>query len=201
MVARGARRRATAARTLKVILETGALPDAGRDRGREPRSPSTAGADFIKTSTGKTPVSATPEAAEIMLEAIRGSGRPVGFKASGGIRTLADARASISTSPTHHGRRAGRRPQTFRIGASGLYDALDRRDRGAASPRRRQRLLMPCCRRRSSAASATAARSTPSEIGDFIDGLDRRRGHRGPGRRLRHGGVLPRHVAATSAWR
>ena len=45
------------------------------------------GADFVKTSTGKTPVSATPEAAEIMLEAISVSGRPVGFKASGGIRT------------------------------------------------------------------------------------------------------------------
>ena len=50
------------------------------------------GADFIKTSTGKTRVSATPEAAEIMLDAIRASGRPVGLKPSGGIRTLADAK-------------------------------------------------------------------------------------------------------------
>ena len=36
-------------------------------------------------------MSATPEAAELILEAISVSGRPVGFKASGGIRTLADA--------------------------------------------------------------------------------------------------------------
>ena len=53
------------------------------------------GADFVKTSTGKTPVSATPEAAEIVLEAIAVSGRPVGFKASGGIRTVADARTYL----------------------------------------------------------------------------------------------------------
>jgi deoxyribose-phosphate aldolase len=77
-------------RLLKVILETGEL--------REPALIETAsriaieaGADFIKTSTGKTPVSATPEAAEIMLEAIKASGRPVGLKPSGGIRTVEDA--------------------------------------------------------------------------------------------------------------
>jgi deoxyribose-phosphate aldolase len=54
-----------------------------------------AGADFIKTSTGKTPVSATPEAAYVMCRAISGfyseTGIKVGFKAAGGISTPADA--------------------------------------------------------------------------------------------------------------
>ena len=81
------------------------------------------GADFVKTSTGKTPVSATPEAAEIILEAIAVSGRPVGFKASGGIRTLADAATYLDLADTIMG--AGwATPATFRFGASGLLDAL-----------------------------------------------------------------------------
>ena len=54
-----------------------------------------AGADFIKTSTGKIDVAATPEAAVIMCEAIRDyhakTGRKVGFKAAGGVRTAQDA--------------------------------------------------------------------------------------------------------------
>jgi deoxyribose-phosphate aldolase len=54
-----------------------------------------AGADFIKTSTGKTTVSATPEAAFVMCRAISNfyseTGIKVGFKAAGGISTAADA--------------------------------------------------------------------------------------------------------------
>ena len=54
-----------------------------------------AGADFIKTSTGKVSVNATPVAAYVMCEAIRRyyevSGRKVGFKAAGGISTASDA--------------------------------------------------------------------------------------------------------------
>jgi deoxyribose-phosphate aldolase len=54
-----------------------------------------AGADFIKTSTGKTPVSATPEAAYVMCRAISDfhseTGIKVGFKAAGGIVNPADA--------------------------------------------------------------------------------------------------------------
>ncbi len=54
-----------------------------------------AGADFIKTSTGKTPVSATPEAAFVMCKAISGfyseTGIRVGFKAAGGISNAEDA--------------------------------------------------------------------------------------------------------------
>jgi deoxyribose-phosphate aldolase len=54
-----------------------------------------AGADFIKTSTGKVPVSATPEAAYVMCHAIKDfyaeTGIRVGFKAAGGIVTIQDA--------------------------------------------------------------------------------------------------------------
>jgi deoxyribose-phosphate aldolase len=82
-----------------------------------------AGADFIKTSTGKTPVSATPEAAEIMLNAIKASGRPVGLKPSGGIRTLADAKIYLDLADRIMGQ-GWATPKTFRIGASSVYDTL-----------------------------------------------------------------------------
>jgi deoxyribose-phosphate aldolase len=54
-----------------------------------------AGSDFIKTSTGKIDVAATPEAAVVMCHAIKDyyekTGRKVGFKAAGGVRTAEDA--------------------------------------------------------------------------------------------------------------
>jgi deoxyribose-phosphate aldolase len=109
-------------RLLKVILETGQLAD--------PRLIETAsriaidgGADFIKTSTGKTAISATPEAVEIMLNAIKQSGRPVGLKPSGGIRTLADAALYLDLADRIMGP-GWATPRTFRIGASSLYDSL-----------------------------------------------------------------------------
>jgi deoxyribose-phosphate aldolase len=108
--------------TLKVILETGAFPDQQAIRGAADLA-IRQGADFIKTSTGKTPVSATPQAARTMLEAIRASGRPVGLKPSGGIRTLADARAYLDLADALMG--AGwATPATFRFGASGLHQVL-----------------------------------------------------------------------------
>jgi deoxyribose-phosphate aldolase len=109
-------------RTLKVILETGMLPSP-ESITEASRLAVEAGADFLKTSTGKTPVSATPEAAAAMLSAIREASRPVGLKVSGGIRTLGDARRYLDLADRAMG--AGwAKPQTFRIGASGLYDAL-----------------------------------------------------------------------------
>ncbi|HEX2968017.1 MAG TPA: deoxyribose-phosphate aldolase [Bacteroidales bacterium] len=79
---------------LKVILETGLLVDAELIF-RASMISMDAGADFIKTSTGKTPVSATPEAAFVMCHAISDfyseTGIKVGFKAAGGIVTAADA--------------------------------------------------------------------------------------------------------------
>jgi len=109
-------------RVMKVIIESGSLTDpAAIDRASHFAIAN--GADFVKTSTGKTDVSATPEAAEIILEAIDVSGRPVGFKASGGIRTLADANVYLDLAETIMGS-GWPTPQTFRFGASGLLREL-----------------------------------------------------------------------------
>jgi len=80
--------------TLKVILETGLLKDE-RSIYRASIIAMEAGADFIKTSTGKSMVSATPEAAWVMCRAIRDywneTGIMIGFKPAGGIVTPDDA--------------------------------------------------------------------------------------------------------------
>ncbi len=57
-----------------------------------------AGADFIKTSTGKVSVNATPEYARMMLEVIRvlGVAKTVGFKPAGGVRTAEDAQQYLA---------------------------------------------------------------------------------------------------------
>lgn len=79
---------------LKVIIESGALktPDLIR---KASLLSMFAGTDFVKTSTGKIDVAATPEAAVVMCHAIKDyyeqTGRKVGFKAAGGVRTAEDA--------------------------------------------------------------------------------------------------------------
>ena len=79
---------------LKVILETGELKSVENIR-RASEIAIKAGADFIKTSTGKSPVSATPLAAIIMCDTIKeyfeATGRMVGFKPAGGMSTIDDA--------------------------------------------------------------------------------------------------------------
>ena len=79
---------------LKVILETGELKTAYQIK-RASILAMYAGADFIKTSTGKVSVAATPEAAYTMCRAIKEyhdrTGRWVGFKAAGGIKTVDEA--------------------------------------------------------------------------------------------------------------
>lgn len=107
---------------LKVILETGAL-DTVDVIAQAARSVIGAGADMLKTSTGKIAVGATPEAAEAMLVAIRESGHDVGFKASGGIRRLEDARTYLSLAERLMGP-GWATPSRFRIGASGLLDGV-----------------------------------------------------------------------------
>jgi deoxyribose-phosphate aldolase len=81
-------------RQLKVIVESGLLGDFEHVF-MASMIAMDAGADFIKTSTGKTTVSATPEAAYVMCRAISDfyseTGIRVGFKAAGGIATPADA--------------------------------------------------------------------------------------------------------------
>ncbi len=79
---------------LKVIIESGALKTPELIRNASLLS-MFAGADFVKTSTGKIDIAATPEAAVVMCEAIRdyyrATGRKVGFKAAGGVRSAEDA--------------------------------------------------------------------------------------------------------------
>lgn len=79
---------------MKVILETGCLPSMS-DIKKASILSMYAGADYIKTSTGKEKVSATPEAAYVMCKAIKEyydqTGRQVGFKPAGGINTVNDA--------------------------------------------------------------------------------------------------------------
>lgn len=79
---------------LKVIIESGALKTPELIRKASLLSMA-AGADFVKTSTGKIDVAATPEAAVVMCNAIKDyyqtTGRKVGFKAAGGVKTPQDA--------------------------------------------------------------------------------------------------------------
>lgn len=81
-------------RPLKVILETGALQTASHIKRASVLS-MYAGADFIKTSTGKIEPAATPEAAYVMCQAIKEyykeTGIRIGFKAAGGVSTVDDA--------------------------------------------------------------------------------------------------------------
>lgn len=118
---------------LKVILETGELADPAAIRAAADLALG-AGADFIKTSTGKVAVNATPEAAAIMLEAIRACGRPAGFKAAGGIRTVAEAAVYLDLADRILGP-ARVSPETFRFGASALLgDVLAALGGAATSP-------------------------------------------------------------------
>lgn len=82
---------------LKVIIETGELKEEALIK-RASQIAIEAGADFIKTSTGKVPVNATPESAQIMLNVIKemGVADKVGFKPAGGVRTAEDAKAYLA---------------------------------------------------------------------------------------------------------
>lgn len=105
--------------TLKVIIESGALKDEVLIR-RATQLALNAGADFIKTSTGKTAVSATPAAAKAMLAEIKAAGlSSAGFKASGGIRSVAQAGEYLQLAAD-----AGLAPKRVRFGASGLLDDI-----------------------------------------------------------------------------
>ena len=111
---------------LKVILESGMLADPELIR-KAAVIAMTAGADFIKTSTGKTGVAATPEAAVVMCRAIRdyyeATGRRVGFKAAGGIST-AESAALYYTIVEHILGKEWLTSDLFRIGASSLANNL-----------------------------------------------------------------------------
>lgn len=119
-------RRACEGRLLKVILETGELAADAAVRSAC-RIALDAGADFLKTSTGKVRVNATPHAARLLLEAIAADpqgARRVGFKAAGSIRTVADAGVYIALTAERLGA-AAVCPARFRIGASGLLNDIE----------------------------------------------------------------------------
>ena len=111
---------------LKVILETGELGDYDAIR-RASHIALMAGADFIKTSTGKVQPAATLPATLVMLEAIRdfydATGRAVGMKPAGGIRTAKDAIRYLLL--LHEALGADwLTPDRFRFGASSLLNDL-----------------------------------------------------------------------------
>lgn len=110
--------------TLKVIIESGELGTTERIA-QATRMALAAGADFVKTSTGKTQVGATPAAAAVMLKEIAASGLPAaGFKASGGVRSVADAAGYIAQAEAALGAGA-LNPQRLRFGASGLLTDIE----------------------------------------------------------------------------
>ena len=119
-------REACAGAHLKVILETGELVTYDNVR-RASELAMQAGADFIKTSTGKVQPAATPPVVLVMLEAIRdhylATGRRVGLKPAGGIRTSKQALHLLVLVKETLGD-AWLTPERFRIGASTLTNDL-----------------------------------------------------------------------------
>jgi len=115
-------RTTTQGKILKIILETGEIKKT-RLIAEAAKRCLKYKVDFIKTSTGKTPISATPEAANIILETIKESKNPTGFKASGGIKTIEDAKQYLVLANTIMGHNWAA-PNTFRLGASSLLDNL-----------------------------------------------------------------------------
>jgi deoxyribose-phosphate aldolase len=113
-------------RTLKVIVESGLLGDHEQIF-KASMIAMDAGADFIKTSTGKTNVSATPDAAFVMCRAISvfysETGIKVGFKPAGGIVTSGDAAIYINIVRKNLGEE-WMTPKLFRIGASRLANNI-----------------------------------------------------------------------------
>ncbi|MGH9063928.1 MAG: deoxyribose-phosphate aldolase [Acidimicrobiales bacterium] len=117
---------ACGAARLKVILETGELATYDNVR-RAAWLAMLAGADFVKTSTGKVSPAATPPVALVMLEAVRdfaeASGRQVGVKVAGGVRSAKDALRYLVLVKEVAGD-DWLSPDRFRIGASSLLNDL-----------------------------------------------------------------------------
>ncbi len=117
---------AAGAAHLKVIIEVGELVSLAAIRAAS-RMAIDAGADFVKTSTGKTPVNASPPAVLAMLEEIAGhhgrTGRRVGIKVAGGVRTAADALGYVALVREVLGDE-WLTPQLLRFGASSLLGAV-----------------------------------------------------------------------------
>ncbi len=107
--------------SLKIILESGEIDDATLIKKSTLAIQN--GADFLKTSTGKVSVGATPHAARLILTEIKNSGKAVGFKASGGIKTLEDAEIYVNLTREILGETAFS-PDRFRVGTSRLLQDI-----------------------------------------------------------------------------
>jgi deoxyribose-phosphate aldolase len=122
---RGCREACAERALLKVILETGQLVSADNIR-LAAEIAIDGGAHFLKTSTGKTQPAATPDAAAVLLDVIEAAGRhgrAIGFKASGGIRTIDDATVYLTLYEQRLGSGSAS-SGNFRIGASALFKEL-----------------------------------------------------------------------------
>ena len=113
---------------MKVILGTGDLLTL-RNVGRASFVAMMAGADFIKTSTGKEPTNATLPVGLVMTRAIREyaqeTGMAVGFKPAGGIRTAKQSGEWLALMKEELGL-PWMKPERFRFGASGLLNDIER---------------------------------------------------------------------------
>ena len=117
-------RKACVDRCLKIIIESGELTTAQQITIAS-ELVIDAGADFIKTSTGKVPIGVTEEATRLILTVIATAKREVGFKASGGVRTVEQALKIVELYEELTGKIA--LSSGLRIGASALvYELADR---------------------------------------------------------------------------
>ncbi len=108
--------------TLKVIIESGELGSA-ESIYRASQLVIDCGADFVKTSTGKASVGATPEAVVAICQAIKDSGKSVGVKVAGGVKSVDDALLYYSIIEQMLGEE-WLNPALMRFGASSLADEL-----------------------------------------------------------------------------
>lgn len=115
-------RQACQDKCLKVIIESGELITPQQII-KATELVIDSGADFVKSSTGKVAIGITLEAARNMLTVIAGAGRPVGFKASGGVRTVPQALELVAMYEQITGQLA--QPELMRIGASTLFAEIN----------------------------------------------------------------------------
>ena len=113
---------------LKVIIESGELKTEALIA-QATELAIKGGADFVKTSTGKVAINATLESTKVMLTTIKNSGKRVGFKAAGGVKTVADASEYLALARSIMSDDY-LQATTFRFGASSLlsdvYKVLDK---------------------------------------------------------------------------
>eukprot|EP00298_Acanthocystis_sp_HF-20_P007706 c17232_g1_i1.p1 GENE.c17232_g1_i1~~c17232_g1_i1.p1 ORF type:complete len:267 (-),score=120.25 c17232_g1_i1:3-782(-) len=111
---------------LKVICETGELKESDLIK-LTSEAVIKGGCDFLKTSTGKVPINCTPEAATVMLSVIsetkKETGKDIGLKVAGGVRSLDDTIKYISMVEKFMGKEWVN-PTRFRIGSSELLSHL-----------------------------------------------------------------------------